>query len=344
LSNETCGLGVARRGSSRIALPLFSASNGDIVQNVLDDAAEGRLLKQERKSTDPSKPAPTPGRYSRESIVHMRAAVLRMFQAAHSQELIEQNRVKRTRVPDIEQQLKPRAQLTDAEVAQLAAHPDVDPEIKLLVLISRTVGGLRTGDLNRLDYSAFGPDFATCTFTRRKTRKKKPAPETHEVPAAIRPFIEAWWTAHKKPESGPVFPVRRGERAGEVKKQSKQSYAVRLRRELLVAGITRRELHVETPTTRPTHFHAMRGLRHRHRAGGHERADGHAPDRALRQQGAPPLPRPDRRPGTSQRRDPGARSGFCRDHDGQAEGRDPRAGSLRGGKRKRPVCATGRRC
>jgi hypothetical protein len=39
----------------------------------------------------------------------------------------------------------------------------------------------------------------------------------------------------KQPTSGPVFPVRRGERAGQVKAQSKQSYADRLRRNLWVA-------------------------------------------------------------------------------------------------------------
>src|SRR5882724_3791946 len=115
------------------------------------------------------------------------------------------------------------------------AHPHVDAEIKLLLLLSRTIGGMRTGDLNRLQWTAFGPDFSTCTYTRRKTRKKKPGPVTLLVPAPVRPFIKAWWNAGKEPETGPVFPARRGARAGQEKLSSKQSYALRLRTNLRIA-------------------------------------------------------------------------------------------------------------
>lgn len=43
-----------------------------------------------------------------------------------------------------------------------------------------------------------------------------------------------------------------------MKAQSKQSYAERLRRELVVAGIKRHELHHETATTRPVDFPSTR--------------------------------------------------------------------------------------
>jgi integrase len=128
----------------------------------------------------------------------------------------------------------------------------------VLVLLSRTIGGLRAGDLNALDWTAFGPDFATCTLVRRKTRKKKPAPTTFEVPSLVRPFLVAWHERHDFPITGPVFPVRRGPRAGEAKKRSNMSYADRLRRELTKAGISRYELHNETSTTRPVDFHSTR--------------------------------------------------------------------------------------
>ncbi len=222
------------------------------VQTVLDDVAAGKVLTVPKCATS------KPRRYSRESVAHMRATALRLFQAAWREEIVSENRVARTTTPDMDEDKRPRAILTDMEIGQLVAHPGVDSEIKVLVLLARTIGGLRTGDLNTMTWDAFGPDFQTCTFVRRKTRKKRPTPETHEVPAVVRPFVASWWEAQGKPERGPVFPARRGKRAGQAKAQAKQSYAIRLREQLLVAGVDRRELHEETATTRPVHFHAMR--------------------------------------------------------------------------------------
>jgi integrase len=226
-------------------LPL-SAVRASIIQSVLNECADGGVLRVDGQ------------RYSRESVQHIRATILRCLEAAWREELITENVAKRTTVPEIEETRKARAVLTDAEIREFVSRPDVDAEIKLLVLISRTVGGMRTGDLNSLDWTAFSPGFATCTFVRRKTRKKKPAPQCLEVPAAVRPFLAAWHERHGLPPEGPVFPVRRGERAGERKAASKQSYAIRLRRELLRAGIDRHELHHETATTLPVDFHSMR--------------------------------------------------------------------------------------
>ena len=221
------------------------------IRAVLEDVAAGLLMWKRNARSEPQ-------RYSRASIVHMRATIFRLFQAAWKDELVAENRVARVEVPELEEEKKARAVLTDQEIGQLVAHPDVDAEIKLLVVLSRTIGGLRAGDLNALDWASFGPDFATCTFVRRKTRKKRPMPQTLEVPAVVRPFIAAWWERHERPSSGPVFPVRKGKRAGEQKKASNMSYADRLRRALLVAGIERHELHHDTPTTRQVDFHSTR--------------------------------------------------------------------------------------
>jgi len=129
----------------------------------------------------------------------------------------------------------PRAVLTDGEIGELVAHPHVDPEIKLLVLLGRCIGGLRTGDLNRLQWSNFSPGFEVCSIVRRKTRKKRPVPVPLAVTPMVRPFLDAWWRAARCPSAGVVFPARRGARAGKEKKQAKQSYAPRLRRALRVA-------------------------------------------------------------------------------------------------------------
>jgi integrase len=77
------------------------------------------------------------------------------------------------------------------------------------------------------------------------------------VPEQTRAFVAKWWENHDKPTSGPVFPSRRGKRAGELK-QGSNSYAYRLRRELWKAGLRRHELHHETDTTLPVDFHSTR--------------------------------------------------------------------------------------
>jgi integrase len=189
------------------------AVHAGLIQTVINEAVEGRILGLRGEP------------YSRQSVLHLRATILRMLEAAWREELIKENPAKRTQVPEMDEEHLPRAVLTDAEIGQLVAHPDVNAEIKLLVLLGRCIGGLRTGDLNRLDWQNFSPDFEVCTVVRRKTRKKRPAPIALEVPAVVRPFLDAWWRAAGCPAAGVVFPARRGARAGQPKKASKQSYA-----------------------------------------------------------------------------------------------------------------------
>jgi integrase len=232
-------------------LPLRDVTKAH-VQEVVDAVAAGEIRQAPRREDD------RPERYSRQSIAHMRATIVRLFEAAWKDELVAENKAAKTEIPDIDEETKARTVLTDTEIGQLLAHPKVDAEIKLLVLLSRTLGGLRAGDLNALDWTAFSPGFATCTFVRRKTRKKRPAPQTLIVPEPVRAFLGVWRERQGCPEAGPVFPIRRGRRAGEAKKRSNMSYADRLRRELLRAGVARHELHHETPTTLPVDFHSTR--------------------------------------------------------------------------------------
>jgi integrase len=257
------GLGIAavsyeRRFFERVWKPaighraLVDVTKADI-QQVIDDAAAGLIRPLPRREGD------EPERYGQQSVEHMRATIVRLFQAAWKDELVTDNRAARTDVPDIDDgPKKARTVLTDAELEALVAEPTVDAEIKVLVMLSRAVGGLRSGDLNALDWTAFSPGFVTCTFVRRKTRKKQPEPTTLVVPEPVRAFLAVWWDRQGSPASGPVFPVRRGVRAGQAKKRSNMSYADRLRRELLKAGVDRHELHHETATTLPVDFHSTR--------------------------------------------------------------------------------------
>lgn len=220
------------------------------IRAVLEDAAIGRLMWHTTNGS--------PKRYTRTTISHIRAAAYRLFAAAWRDEIITTNPVERVELPDVDEVKKPRAVLTDAEIGTLIAHPDVDAELKLLVLLSRTIGGMRAGDLNSLDWTAFSPEFATCTIIRRKTRKKRPYPQTLEVPEPVRPFLLVWWQRQGSPVTGPVFPTRVGPNAGKPKKQGHMSYADRLRAALLKARIDRHELHHETATTMPVDFHSTR--------------------------------------------------------------------------------------
>jgi len=93
-----------------------------------------------------------------------------------------------------------------------------------------------------------------CTIPRAKTER----PQVLEIPAVLQPFIRAWWERQGCSRVGPVFPARRGKRKGGFKQARGASFAGRLRRGLLKAGITRHELHNDTPTTLRCDFHSFR--------------------------------------------------------------------------------------
>ena len=215
------------------------------LQDVIDRIAAGELTRKDGKP------------YSRQSLIHARSTIFRVLQAAWKAELVQENKAARTELPDNEYTIKPRVVLTDDEIRALVQCPDVDAEIQVLVIFARNVAGLRSGDLMAATWEGFSPGFETYTFTRRKTRKKRPLPETHAVPEAARLYLETWHDVHGKPKSGPVFPARRGKNKGKAKKL-KQSFAQRLRRELVKAGVTRHEVHAETDTTLPVDFHSCR--------------------------------------------------------------------------------------
>jgi len=249
-------------------LPLASVGQGH-VHALLSELRAGRRLSATGK------------RLSRASVKHVHGVLLRIFKSALGAGLVSANPVSPIELSDVLPEAESerlRAVLTDSELRQLLAFPNGDIEVKMLVLMSRTIGGMRAGDLNGLDWESFGEDFATCRVPRRKTKQ----PKELDVHPEVRPFIRAWWEAHDCPTSGPVFPVRRGPRAGEAKRKSNMSYAERLRRELKralgvevfdpsqgergrwvekpIESYTPRErvLFLETEHSRPVDFHSCR--------------------------------------------------------------------------------------
>jgi hypothetical protein len=78
----------------------------------------------------------------------------------------------------------------------------------------------------------------------------------------IRPFLRARWEAQGSPESGPVFPIERGEHAGEARGPLNNSFAERLRRNLFKAGVVRMppiEVPLRTQGTRTDRLNVERG-------------------------------------------------------------------------------------
>ncbi len=214
-------------------------------------------------------------RLSRQSIRHVHGVLLRIFRSAVSAQVVKHNPVAAIELTDVlpRADKRPRTVPTDDELRMLLSDSGADLEMKTLVLLSRALGGMRAGDLNALDWTAFGEGLTTCVVPRRKTA----SPQMLDVPISVRRFLERWWDEQGRPAAGPVFPVRRGPRAGSEKKATNMSYAKRLRRELKRAlGVqrvvegrwkdkpeaewTQRELELftETETTRPIDFHSCR--------------------------------------------------------------------------------------
>lgn len=216
---------------------------------------------------------------AKNTIVHLRSLMHRIFKAAWQDELIGDNPVARVGVPSMHETTKERCILTDAEIAKYLACDDVDLELRLMSLVARVEGGMRTSDVNRWDWSMLDRvHFAECFVPRSKTGK----PQRLEVPGVLRPLLRERWERAGRLEGGPVFPVRRGERAGEFRAERGISYAAALRRDLLRAGVKRHKcdrpangptpkrgeaccvnmvhdpLFTETKTTLPVDFHSFR--------------------------------------------------------------------------------------
>lgn len=216
-------------------------------------------------------------------------AIKRLFAAAVEDELIEQNPASDVRIPKLRgadrEIVKPRTVLTDDELVKYLACEAANEELRMLSLVARCEGGMRTGDLHDWDWQMIDREtFASCAVPRSKTA----APDILEVPEILRPILRAWWEKAGCPLAGLVFPTRKGARAGQ-RRRPKASHAKALRRDLAKAGVFRlpplevqktvpgtrtdrgREnlrtvyepnpldpIYFETATSRPVDFHSWR--------------------------------------------------------------------------------------
>ncbi len=108
--------------------------------------------------------------------------------------------------------------------------------------VSRCIGGQRTNDLHVATWqdNLEVPESGEPTFEQVWVpRTKKQAPQLLETPEGVRPMLRLWWEQSGRPRRGPVFPLLRGERAGEGR-EVQDSHAEALRTDLRRAlGIER---------------------------------------------------------------------------------------------------------
>jgi integrase len=174
---------------------------------------------------------------SKGTVQHLKQDISNVLAALKNEGAIKLNPAEDSELPKYRDTVKKeRAVLTDDELATYLAweHPDKRHrgavlERQIMSVVARCFGGVRTGDEHSIRWESFdieGGRFAWGYAPRQKTKR----PQRLAVPEYLRPFLKLWWQLAGKPETGLVFPVRRGERAGQQRKSS--SHAHDFRRDL----------------------------------------------------------------------------------------------------------------
>ena len=206
---------------------------------------------------------------SKQTVIHLKNSIASVIKDAYKREQIPNLDVLvRVELPDFPASAvdqREREMLTDAEFAKLVNCADVLFELRVMAVFSRTTGGARASDMHALRWEMVDTaDWLTCFIPRPKTAKsKKVVHRRHALPELCVRFLKEWWMSKGRPTAGFVFGVRRRRRLGDGSQLGDQrkkgvDYARRLRKALLVAGVTRYELHNETPTSLPCDFHSFR--------------------------------------------------------------------------------------
>lgn len=229
------------------------------------------------------------------TIRHARQILNSRFDRARREGSLHENPVALCTMPRAKKDNRERAVLTDSELVTYLAwqHPLPRHQIatvqrQVMACLSRMFGGLRTGDLHALDWSAL--DVSGGFRFGWAPRKKTARPQKLIVPEMLRPIICDWWERQGRPIAGLIFPALRGENAGVGAKKG-VSHADAFRRDLkrafgLELAVTRKkveadgsitlvidkwidnpkrkmtprevELFEETEHTRPVDFHSWR--------------------------------------------------------------------------------------
>ena len=192
---------------------------------------------------------------AKQTVQHIRGTLGRVLRQAVEDEFLADNVVEKVRTPRMIEVKRKRVILTDEEVMQFFGCNDVDLEIRIMGLVARCEGGMRTRDVTAWDWTMIDCKlFASCVVPRTKTG----TPQEMQVPEILQAPLRQWWVKAGCPTSGPVFPVTKGQRKGEARHTRGVSFAKRLRRGLRKTGIERAELFTATATSLPVDFHSFR--------------------------------------------------------------------------------------
>ena len=183
---------------------------------------------------------------SRQSVAHLKNDVSAVLGELWREEVLPENVARKVRIPKhAKVDRRERAVLSDSELVAYFGweHPDEKRrgavlERQTMVAVSRMFGGLRLGDIKAIRWESLNvedEEFVSGWAPRQKTAR----PQLLEVPMMLRPLLRDWWERQGRPAAGFLFPVRKGERTGEQRKQGSPAKA--LRRDL------RRAFGIEAP-------------------------------------------------------------------------------------------------
>jgi len=234
--------------------------------------------------------ADDPRHYSVDTVHHLRVDISRILAELKREGAVAVNVARDVDLPeDVELDERPRVVLTDEEILRFRRR-GFDTELDMMSLCSRELGGMRTSDLHAFDWSDIDTrDWQTAVVRRPKTegasmrkRKRKGRRRTgrafervkHVLPESMIAPLQAWWVKQGSPVTGPVFPLRRGKKAGQRKTGKGISYVKALRKALWDEGIVRPlpgfeeaigdarmkkcALQVDTEDSRAVDFHSFR--------------------------------------------------------------------------------------
>lgn len=184
----------------------------------------------------------------KQQCIHVRNDMSAVLGHLWDEGVLPENFIKKVKIPrDAPEDRRERAVLTDAELLRYLTweHPEEGRRMAVLerqtmACISRMFGGVRLNDLRELEWSALDTNnFEWGWAPRTKTER----PQRLRIPPQLRPFLVDWWERAGRKASGPVFPVRLGDRAGQKRKVS--SIVGAFRRDLKRAfGIETHEIEI----------------------------------------------------------------------------------------------------
>jgi len=197
---------------------------------------------------------------SRTTVSHLKDDISTVLGELWRDEVVAENVARRVLVPKgAATDDRRRVVLTDAEFEKFMAFPKVHPELHVMALVSRTFGGMRTSDLHAWSWEHVDTaNWLDAYVPRPKTKSR----DRLVLPDMLVAPLQSWWDAAGRPKTGPVFPERKGERAGE--RRTRTSHARRLRDSLWRAGVRRGttmaqcELQTDTTQSRRVDFHSFR--------------------------------------------------------------------------------------